>query len=153
MAGVYAVAQVGVTALVGAAAQTIIAIAAPTNQRIRILMVYLSFDGTNSANTPASITVSRTSGGTYTNAAVAPVKLNDLTAVAETIQSTYKTVCTVQPTIGDIIGRFTIPVFGGTVINPFPPGQEDMVPGGSQYGITVTAAQGVNVQCTVRFEE
>ena len=63
---------------------------------------------------------------------MAPVKINDQSNVAETLQATGKTVCTVQPTIGDVLRRFTIPVFGGTVIIPQPPGQEDYVIGGTR---------------------
>ena len=59
------------------------------------------------------------------------MKVNDSTSVAETLQASFKTACTVQPTIGDVLRRFTIPVFGGTVILPNPPGQEDYVVGGT----------------------
>jgi hypothetical protein len=153
MAGLYGAATVGATSVTGGTPLTILSLVAPTNQRLRITELEISFDGTNSANTPASITCARVSGGTYTNTAVAPVKINDSTAVAETLQASFKTVCTVQPTIGDILRRLTIPVFGGTVVIPMPPGQEDYVVGGTQYGVTVSAAQTVNCQVTIRYEE
>ena len=81
------------------------------------------------------------------------MKINDATATAETLQASFKTACTVQPTIGDVLRRFTIPVFGGTVILPNPPGQEDYVIGGTLLSLTVTAAQTVNFQGGIRYEE
>lgn len=153
MAGLYGSMFVGATSVVGGTPQTVLTMVAPTNQRLRVTEYEFSFDGTNSANTPATITVSRVSGGTYTNNGVAPVKINDQTSVAETLQASFNTVCTVQPSIGNILRRFTIPVFGGTIILPNPPQQEDYVMGGTQLGITISAAQTVNFQGGVRYEE
>jgi len=160
MAGVYCAATTGAVALVGAAAQTVIQLAAPTNQRVRITEYEFSFDGTNSANTPAQCRVMRQTGGTFsttltTGAAGAAgiAKLNDLYSVAETIQTVAKTASSVEPTYGEVVRWITVPVFGGTVVIPCPPGQEDYVPGGSKLGLTFTAPQSVNVYTTVRFEE
>ena len=153
MAGIYAAALVGATSVTGGTPLTVITLVAPTNQRLRVIEYEFSFDGTNSANTPATITVSRTTGGTYTNTNAANVKINDATATAETLQGKQNNTCTVQPTIGDVLRRFTVPVFGGTVIIPQTPGQEDYVIGGTQLGITVTAAQTVNFQGGIRYEE
>lgn len=153
MAGLYGAAMVGPTSVTGGTPLTVLSLVAPTNQRLRVTEYEFSFDGTNSANTPATITVARTTGGTYTNTAVPPVKINDATAVAETLNASFKTVCTVQPTIGDTLRRFTVPVFGGTVILPNPPGQEDYVVGGTLLSLTVTAAQTVNFQGGIRYEE
>jgi hypothetical protein len=153
MAGLYGAMLVGATSVTGGTPLTVLSAVAPTNQRLRVTEYEISFDGTNSANTPATVTVSRSTGGTYTNTAVAPVKINDSTSVAETLQASFKTVCTVQPTIGDILRRFTVPVFGGTLILPNPPGQEDYVIGGTLLSLTVTAAQTVNFQGGLRYEE
>jgi hypothetical protein len=160
MAGVYCAVTTGAVALTGGAAQTVVQIAAPTNQRVRITEYEMSFDGTNSANTPGQIRVMRQTGGTFsttltTGAAGAAgiAKLNDLYSVAETIQTVAKTAASVEPTYGEVVRWITFPVFGGTVVVPCPPGQEDYIPGGSKLGITVTAPQSVNVYTTVRFEE
>jgi hypothetical protein len=153
MAGLYGVFTTGSVALVGGTAQTVIQIVAPTNQRLRITEYEFSFDGTNSANTPCQVKVERQTGGTFTNTAVAPKKINDLSNVAETLQASSKTAVTVEPTESDVLRWPTIPVFGGTVVIPLPPGQEDYIPGGSLLGIKLTAPQGVNAFVTVRYEE
>lgn len=153
MAGLYGAMMVAATSVTGGTPLTVLTAVAPTNQRLRVTEYEISFDGTNSANTPATVQISRTTGGTYTNTAVAPVKINDSTAVAETLNASFKTVCTVQPTIGDTLRRFTVPVFGGTVIFPNAPGQEDYVIGGTLLSITISAAQNVNFQGGLRYEE
>jgi hypothetical protein len=160
MAGVNISITTGATALVGATAQTVLQIIAPTNQRVRITEYEFSFDGTNSANTPAQVRIMRQTGGTFstilttgTAGAAGIAKLNDLYSVAETIQTSAKTASSVEPTYGEVLRWFTIPVFGGTVVIPCPPGQEDYVPGGSKLGITMTAPQAVNTYVTARCEE
>jgi len=143
----------GSTALTGGTAQTIMQLVAPTNQRLRVLRYEFSFDGTNSANTPAHVTIERQTGGTFTNSAVAPKKVNDPSGTGETLQASYKTAQTGAPTDGDILHDFTCPVFGGLVINPQSPGQEDLVPGGTILGVKVNAPQSVNVYLTIVYEE
>jgi hypothetical protein len=153
MAGLNGAFTTGAVALTGGTAQTAIQLVAPTNQRLRITEYEFSFDGTNSANTPCQVKVERQTGGTFTNTAVAPVKINDKSNVAETLQASAKTAVTVEPTESDVLRWFTIPVFGGTVVIPCPPGQEDYVVGGSLLGIRLNAPQSVNVYVTVRYEE
>jgi hypothetical protein len=153
MAGLYGSFTTGAVALTGGTAQTIIQIAAPANQRLRITAYEFSFDGTNSANTPAQIKVERQTGGSFTNTGVAPKKINDASNVAETLQASASTAVTSEATEGDVLQWFTVPVFGGTVVIPQPPGQEDYVIGGTKLGIRVNAPQAVNVYCTVRYEE
>ncbi len=148
----------GTTALTGGTAQTILQIVAPTNQRLKVIGYDLAFDGTNSANTPATVQILRqTTAGTFTNTSVVPVKINDASNVAETLQAYSQTVITTpgtsEPTAGDVLQDFLVPVFGGTVLYSYPPGQEDLVPGGTRLGFKVTAAQSVNVRLTVRYEE
>jgi hypothetical protein len=153
MAGLYGAFTTGSVALTGGTAQTVIQLVAPTNQRLRITEYEFSFDGTNSANTPANIKVERQTGGTFTNNSIAPVKINDASNVAETLQATSNNTVTVEPSEGDKLRYFSVPVFGGTVIIPNPPGQEDYVMGGTKLGIKITAAQSVNVFTTIRYEE
>ncbi len=153
MAAIQGSFRTGTVALTGGTAQTILQVAAPTNQRLKLIGYDISFDGTNSANTPATLQIMRQTGGTFTNASVAPVKINDPTGTGETLQAVGKTAVTSEPTVGDILQEFTIPVFGGTVIYSYPPGQEDLVPGGTLIGFKVNAAQAVNVRLTVRYEE
>jgi hypothetical protein len=144
---------VGPVALTGGTAQTLLQIVAPTNQRLKVLAYEISFDGTNSANTPATVKVERQTGGTFTNTTVAPKKTNDPTGTGETLQANSKTTCTVEPTDSDVLHIFSEPVFGGLLIFPMAPGQEDLVPGGTLLGVKVNAAQSVNCTVTVRYEE
>lgn len=160
MAGVYISFTSGATALTGGTAQTVLQLVAATNQRIRIIEIELSFDGTNSANTPAQVRVMRQTGaGTSVALSTAQTgtagiaKVNDLVSVAETIQSAGRITFSVEPTYAEVLRWVTVPVFGGTIVVPAPPGQEDMVPGGSRVGIVITAPQSVNVYATIRAEE
>ena len=151
MAGLYGSFQTGATSL--SSAVTVLQIVAPTNQRLRVIAYEISFDGTNSANVPANVIIERQTGGTFTNSAVAPKKVNDPSGTGETLQAVGKTVQTVAPTDGDILHNLTVPVFGGLFVYPLPPGQEDMIPGGTILGIKVSAGATVNCYVTVRYEE
>lgn len=147
--------SVGATALVAATAQTMIQMVAPANQRGAVYQTKVSFDGTNSANTPATIKVARnTTAGTATNTAVAPIKVNEPNGVSETLQFTYQTVFTVEPTLGVIVDTYLEPVFGGIVAQSLTPFQgEILIPGGTRLGFQVTAAQVVNCSVSVWYEE
>jgi hypothetical protein len=122
------------------------------NQRIRVLGYSIGFNGTNSANSPGIYRIARVTtlgaGGTP----VTPVKYNDLSSVAETLQATGKSLQTIT-TYGDVLDEYTIPVFGGTIVFSYPPGQEVMMPGGSTLSFDVNVAQTVSVDLTVRYEE
>ena len=132
---------------------TVMQLVAPTNQRLRILGYEVSFDGTNSANAPAVVVVERQTGGTFTNSSVAPKKVNEPGGVSETLQANTKNTATVAPTSGDTLHQFNLPVFGGTLVYPLPPGQEDMVPGGGIIGVKVTTTAQVNCNGGIRYEE
>lgn len=139
--------------LSAATALTIFQMNAPTNQRCVVYSFRLSFDGTNSANTPATIRIMRQTGGTFTNTTVAPKKVNDPSGTGETLQLNYKTVTTVEPTYADVLEEFTEPVFGGLLSQSYAPNQEIHLYGGSNLGFVVTAAQTVNCGLTVLYEE
>ncbi len=141
------------TSITGGTPQTLIQIAAPTNQRLAITQLILSFDGTNSANTPATVKVERQTGGTFTNTAVAPKKINDPSGTGETLQAVAHTAVTAEPTESDVLAEFVFPVFGGFGSIPYPLFQEIVVPGGTLLGIKIAAAQTVNCSLTVIYEE
>lgn len=132
---------------------TVIQLVAPTNQRLRVLEYTISFDGTNSASTPAVISIERQTSGTFTNTSVAPKKVNDPSGSLETLQASSKNTMTVAPTSGDVLRTFTIPVFGGLLVYPLPPGQEDMISGGTILGIKVTTTSTVNCYGGIKYEE
>lgn len=152
MAGIIGSVTSGAVALTGGAAQTVLQLIAPANQRLRVQQIEIEFDGTNSANTPASVQVLRQTGGTFTTSLTAK-KVSESTATGETLQGSGKTAQTVAPTDGDILFDRYVPVFGGLVIVPETPGQELMVQGGTILGIKINAPQGVNAKATIKYEE
>jgi hypothetical protein len=149
--GSFSLATVSVT---GGTPLTIIQLVAPANQRLKILGFDISFDGTNSANTPALVQILRqTTAGTATNTSVAPKKINDPSGTGETLQANSQNTFTVEPTAGDVLQQFNVPVFGGLFAYSYPPGQEEIVMGGTRLAWKVSAPQTVNVSITVRYEE
>lgn len=135
---------------------TALQIVTPTNQRVKVTQIFVSFDGTNSASAPAQIFVERQTTGTvvFTNNNLAPKKINDPTGSLETIQTTFNTVqSSGTPTSGDLLQYFTVPVFGGTLIYPLPPSQELIVPGGTKLGIRITTTSTVNAYVSLICEE
>lgn len=153
MAAIQGSCSVNAVSLAGGTAQTILQLVAPTNQRLKLLGYILSYNGTNSANTPALIQVERQTGGTFTNNSVAPVKTNDPTGTGETLQAVYKTAVSGEPTVGDILIQFYEPVFGGFVGVQSTPAQEILVMGGTLLGFKANAPQPVSVTLTVFYEE
>ncbi|MDR3582573.1 MAG: hypothetical protein P4L67_04840 [Candidatus Pacebacteria bacterium] len=141
------------TANINANTLTVMQLVAPPNQRLRILGYEVGFDGTNSANAPGTLVVERQAGGSFTNTSVPPKKVNDPSSVGEVLQAVSKNTQTGAPTSGDVLHVYPIPVFGGLVIYPLPPGQEDMVPGGTILGLKVTTTAQVNCIGGVRYEE
>lgn len=147
--------SVGSTALAAATAQTLIQMIAPTNQRCAVNEFKIGFDGTNSANTPATVKIARnTTAGTATNTTVAPVKVNEPPGVSETLQLNYQTVFTVEPTLGVICDTFFMPVFGGIFAQALAPfSNEIIIAGGTRLGWQLTAAQVVNATLSIWYEE
>jgi hypothetical protein len=152
MAGVYASVSSGLVSITGGSPQTVLQLIAPTNQRLRVTQYEIMFDGVNSANTPASVQIMRQTAGTFSTS-VTPKKRSESSATGETLQATAKTGQTVAATAGDILHDWFAPVFGGFVIVPLPPGQEDMVQGGTILGVLVNPAQTVDVKVTILYEE
>jgi hypothetical protein len=142
-------------AVTGGTPLTIIQMVTPTNQRAAVYEVKASFDGTNSANTPATIKIARnTTAGTATNTSVAPQKVNEPPGVSETLQVFYQTAFTVEPTLGVLADQFLMPVFGGLFAQALAPyANEIMIPGATKLGFQVSAAQSVNTIISVWYEE
>ena len=157
MAGLYGVATAaGVANNGNNTAQTVLTVLpGSANSRVRITEYAISFDGTNSANTPAKVEIGRCSSTGTSSSAVTPSKVNDPTGSLEALQTVCRKTFSAEPIYADILRTFYLPVFGGTIVIPQAPGQEDIIPGSTTapIGIRVTANAAVNVTCTVRFEE
>lgn len=156
MAGLYGVCAVQDIAVTGGTPLCVIAVNPPdANTRARITKLIVSTDGTNSANTPIRVDLCRGSAGTFSSGTNAPVKLSDPTGSLETLRMNYKKTCTVNPTQLEIMETYRLPAFGGTIVEPFAPGQEPIIYGSATYYVYVliTAAQSVNVTVSVMYEE
>ena len=131
---------------------TILAVAAPSNQRVKITHVSFYFKGVTPTDTPIQVRVLRqtkatgTSGGTVT-----PANTN---AVSESIQSSATYGYTAEPTAGVILFEdFVQPQLGSGIT--FPISEEFICPGGGQIGVEVTILAGNANTCnaTILCEE
>lgn len=147
----FAASNIAVKTLVAATAQTVLQITAPTNQRVAIQQISVSFDGTVNTAVPVVVVVRRqtTTGTAGSSAATIVKKDND---ISTNIQTTAKDTFTVEPTGSDILWASNIHPQTG-VIYPLPIPGEIVIAGGGRVGVVCTAAAGVDCLCTVEGEE
>jgi hypothetical protein len=147
----FQVSTTGLVALVAATAKTVLSVFAPTNQRVAVSGIHVSFDGVAGTGVPVQVEIARTTTA-GTNTAVNP-RGNDPDVIAGTaIQSTAGENYTVEPTYGDILKEINVhPQSGYEVHIPF--GREIIVDGGGRLSIRCTAAAGVNVAADMDCEE
>ncbi len=157
MAGLYGAAYVTDAAVTGGTPIGVLALFPPdANSRAKLLKLIVSTDGTNSANTPIRVDLCRGSSGTWTNTSVSPIKMNDPTGTGETLRFKFKTANTAAPTQLEILETYRLPAFGGTIVEPYAPGQEPICYGSGTpvyLYVLITAAQTINITCTMHFEE
>ena len=152
MAGLnFSVTTEGEIALAAAATKTVLQLVAPTNQRVEVMGLSVSFDGVSATQEPIKVDLLRqTTAGTGGSAAT-PSKDGDY---AETIQTTaQKNIATAEPTAGAVLRSWNIhPQFG--IDKTFRKG-EVQVPGGGRLGLRCTTAGGVavNVVAEINCEE
>ena len=149
MAGLVASADSGEVAS-GTGTKTILQIAAPTNQKVRVNEIGITCKGTNPTQLPIRFEVLRqTTAGTSTS--VTPKKTDDS---SNTVQTTAGANFTAEPTAGDILREFIIHPQSG--MNYTVPGIDDlMVPGGGRLGIRALNTGGTDTTVVVNavFEE
>ncbi len=140
MAGLICIAQTTEVALAIATAKTVIQIAAPSSQRLRLKRWGVFFDGVSATDEPVQVRLLRqTSAGTMTT--LTPVK-----------QSAAQHTATAEPTAGDVLDVAEVhPQSGYEVLIPFDMSIE--IPGGTRVGIECTAPAAVNVRAKLVFEE
>ncbi len=148
MAGLICIAQTTEVALAIATAKTVIQIAAPSSQRLRLKRWGVFFDGVSATDEPVQVRLLRqTSAGTMTT--LTPVKQS---AGSETIQTAAQHTATAEPTAGDVLDVAEVhPQSGYEVLIPFDMSIE--IPGGTRVGIECTAPAAVNVRAKLVFEE
>jgi len=138
------------TSLAAATATTILGLSTATNQRVKILSFGVYFDGTSNSATPVQgILGAFTSGAAFSSTAVVKVE-PELTETVQTKPYQWKS--------GQTEGTFTAyktftvhPQLGYEYLAPL--GQEDIVAGGTQWGIQLNAPATVDVRGYVKVEE
>lgn len=143
-----AVTTEGEIALAAATAKTILQLVAPTNQRLAVRGVSVSFDGVSSTAEPVQVDILRqTTAGTMS--AATPVRED---VGSETLQATAQKTATVEPTAGDILRRYEVHPQAGAEFR-FGYDEEILLAGGTRLGVRVTAPAIVNVVGHISYEE
>jgi hypothetical protein len=137
------------SALSAATAKTVIAVTAPAQFGVNWLAYEISFDGATSTATPARIELCTfTAAGAGTSSAVTIV---NSAGQRVTTGFTAGTNYTVEGTVLAAFKTFYMPVYGGTGIVQFTPGQEPDSPVSQGFAIRVTAPAAVNCNASMRF--
>lgn len=134
----------------GTSVKTLIQLLAPTNQRLKVKEISISFNGTSNTATPILVEVVRQTGaGTMSALTLRKADPDD----TETIQTTAQQNATVEPTdSGDVpMAEYVHPQTGFLWQAPF--GGEIIVPGGGRLGIRVTAGASVSANVRIGAEE
>jgi hypothetical protein len=138
------------SALTAATAKTVISVLAPSTFGVNWLRYSISFDGATSTAVPALVELCTLSGATAgTSTAVTVVQVGGTTITAGFTSGTN---FTAEPTVLAPIEKFTLPVYGGTGIVPFTPGQEPNNVVSTGFAIRVTAPAAVNCVASLWFE-
>lgn len=133
----------------GTTALTLIQFLAPTNQRVVIREVGISFAGTSNTNAPVLVQLMRqTTAGTKSAGSPVPVDSD----TAETIQTAASITYTVEPTYGAILASWYVHPQTGIVI-PMSTIRPPVIAGAGRVGFVVTAANTVSVSAYLEAEE
>lgn len=148
MAGLRFVLKTAEVAVAANATKTMVQAVAPANQRLEVRGFSCLFDGKTAGEEPAEVQLVRQStAGTMT--ALTPVKDDD--SLPETIQSTGQHTATAEPTTGDVIRGYHVPLTSG-IIRAFDR-EEVMIKGGGRLGIRVITPVGITAaNCVATLE-
>jgi hypothetical protein len=142
-------AQISEQALSSDTTETLIQLAAPANQRVKILRWGVFFDGTQPRNEPVQIRLLRqTSSGTAD--ALSLVLLDD--SLSETPQTSARSNFTAEPSSGDVLESYNIHPQQGIFV-PYVLGQELILGGGGRIGVDCNAPNNVNARAFIIGEE
>lgn len=138
------------SSLSAATAKTVLSVVAPASFGINWLRYEISFDGATSTAVPALVQLcTHTAATAGTSTAVTALQVGG-TVIASGV--TAATNFTAEPTVLTPFDSFTLPVYGGTGIVPFTPGQEPNSVVSNGFAIRVTAPAAVNCTATIWFE-
>jgi hypothetical protein len=147
MAGLLAYINIPSKSLTATTPTTVAFLTAPANQRVKVLAYGFYFDGISNVAQPVELKIGACTGGTLTAGSAVKVEPE----LTETIQSVVGVAASVEPTY-TAYKTFTVhPQLGYEYLAP--PGQEDYIKGGTQWGIQANAPAGVNIRGYVKFEE
>jgi hypothetical protein len=134
-------------ALAAATAKTLLQLVAPTNQRLALLELCVSFAGVSNTDQPVLVELlyQSTAG---TSSALTPVQ--ETPVGTETLQATALQTFTAEPTTGGIVRRWTVHPQSGLVLPMMP---ELRIGGGQRLGLRCTAAQIQSATAYFRFAE
>jgi hypothetical protein len=125
---------------------------APSNQRVAIKRISVSFDSTSNSAAPVQVKVAKlTSDGTGGSSKTPAQKQPNAT----TLQATAKdksTVFSAEPSVGDVLDFMEIHPQGGVYI-PYTFLDEIVINGGERLGILIFAGAAVNCIPVIEFEE
>jgi hypothetical protein len=139
------------TSLTAATPTVVGFVTAPANQRVKVLGYGFYFDGTLNSAQPVEIKLAAPTTGTFSPATNAQLQEPELT---ETIQSTYGTAASSQPTLSasNTYKTFTVhPQLGYEYLAPL--GQERIVAGGKTWCVSINAPAAVDVRGYFLVEE
>lgn len=149
MAGLLFRATPGDVSLSAATAKTVLQIVAPTNQRVLVRSMSVTFAGTNPIAAPATIRVLRqTTAGTVSSLTL----IKDNNSDDETIQSTAGYNATAEPTASDVLATYRCHTQSGLVMD-FPWNSPLIAKGGSRLGIEITSTEAVTCNVCLKCEE
>jgi len=133
----------------GTSVKTLIQIVAAANHRVAVTEVGIGFHGVTNTHEPILVELLRqTTAGTMS--ALTPVKKD--ASADETLQTTAQHTATAEPTAGDVLKSWPVHPQTGVIWQP-PSGDEILVPGGGRLGLRVTAANSINADVYMDFEE
>ena len=138
-------------ALSAATAKTALQVTAPTNQRVAVQQITVSFDGALNSATPVTIQLVRqtTAGTTSSPSATAKKKDSDISTA---IQTTVADGFTAEPTSTDVLWTaFVHPQTG--MAFPFPTPGNVVIAGGGRVGVLCNAPAAVDVLVSLDLEE
>lgn len=134
----------------GTALKTIVQLLAPTNQRVKVNEIAISFNGVSNTDAPILVEgLVQTSAGTAS--AGTPVAVDG--DMQETIQTaTQLGFSSTEPTAAGVLFSLYVHPQSGVIV-PLPGNRPIVLKGGTRFGVRVTAAVAVSATGYIDFEE
>jgi len=132
--------------------KTVLQINAPTNQRVAVKSVEITFKGTDPSATPILVKLCQQTAATGSGSSASNTPAKEDPGISTSIQTTGKQGYTSEPTGTVIVRQWEVHPQAGLLYS-FPLGDEVVVPGGGALGIVVNAAASVSCAPLFRCEE